>query len=74
MQTKGRLSIILSIGLILGVYEGRIALWKGNDPTPLQVFPYPISTYPEQDRTLLEAGIPIDSESRLHSLLEDYLS
>lgn len=74
MQSKSIFSIVLLTGLLLGVYDGRIALWKEGERIPLQVFPYSVSTYPEQDRILLESGIPIESKRRLHSLLEDYLS
>lgn len=74
MRSKGFLSILLSFGLLLGVHNGYIALWQGNDPEPARVFPYRASLLPERDQRLLEAGIHIESESRLHSLLEDYLS
>ena len=74
MKAKGILSAILSLSLLLGVHSGYIALWQDDDPEPVRVFPYRVSVLPERDQALLEAGIQIESESRLHSLLEDYLS
>ena len=74
MKAKGILSAILSLSLLLGVHNGNIALWQDDDPEPVRVFPYRVSVLPERDQALLEAGIQIESESRLHSLLEDYLS
>ena len=74
MKAKSILSAILSLSLLLGVHNGNIALWQDDDPEPVRVFPYRVSVLPERDQALLEAGIQIESESRLHSLLEDYLS
>lgn len=74
MKSPRMFSILMTFGLLLGIHNGYIALWYGDDPEPARVFPYKASLLPEQDRRLLEAGIPIESESRLHSLLEDYLS
>lgn len=66
-------SIVL-LGFLLGIHEGKIALWKGNDPEPLRVFPYSAELLPETDQKALEKGIKIDSMKQLYSLLEDYLS
>ena len=66
--------LLATFGLLLGIHEGRIALWRDGSADPIQVFPYPVSSYPLRDQQLLSAGIPINSTSRLHSLLEDYLS
>lgn len=74
MRSARLFSILMAFGLLLGIHNGYIALWQGEDPEPVRVFPYRASMLPEQDQRLLEAGIPIGNESRLHSLLEDYLS
>ena len=63
-----------AFGLLLGVHNGHIALWREGEIIPEQVFPYLASMLPDLDRQRLESGIPIESESRLHRLLEDYLS
>lgn len=67
-------SLLAAFGFLLGIHNGYIALWKDEDSEPVRVFPYRASLLPERDRNMLEAGIPIESENRLHSLLEDYLS
>ena len=74
MGRTGVLSILFVFGLLLGVHDGYIALWQGNDPAPAQVFPYRAAMLPEHDQALLKEGIPIGNTGRLHSLLEDYLS
>lgn len=59
---------------ILGSKNGYVALWKGEDPKPVKVFPYPISALPLQDQQALKNGIRLDSIDDLYALLEDYLS
>ena len=65
---------ITIISFLLGIHEGRIALWKDGDPEPVKVFPYSARLLPEKDRQLLEKGLVLDSESELSRALEDYLS
>lgn len=67
-------SWIAAVGLILGVHNGYIALWQNGEEIPEQVFPYRSAMLPQADRERLETGILIENESRLHNLLEDYLS
>lgn len=68
------LSFALVAGYLLGIHNGKIALWDGNDPEPVKVFPYSASMLPEEARKLLEAGIPIESMEQLRQLAETYLS
>ena len=35
---------------LLGVHDGKIALWQGDDPKPIKVFPYSASMLPEEAR------------------------
>ena len=59
---------------LLGIHDGKIALWEGNDPEPSKVFPYRASMLPKVAREQLEKGIPIDSMEELRALAEAYLS
>lgn len=68
------LPLLLSFGVVLGIYRGQLALWKGEDPQPYKLFPCPISALPNDQRQALEKGIRIDSEEQLDRLLEAYLS
>lgn len=78
MMKKKILSHLLSIALVavylLGIHDGKIALWEGDDPEPVQVFPYRASMLPAEARKLLEKGIPIESMEELRQLAEQYLS
>lgn len=74
MSKRTILANILLFGFILGIHEGRIALWKDNQKNPMKVFPYQASMLPEEDQKRLEQGIHVDSLNELYKLVEDYLS
>ena len=65
---------LLLFGFLIGVHEGRIALWKDGSPEPWRVFPYPVCVLPGKDRIALKNGIRVDSMEDLNRLLENYLS
>ena len=65
---------VLFLGFLLGIHQGRIALWKGNDPEPYKVFPYYASMLPKAERNALKKGIYLENEEQLRKLVEDYLS
>ncbi|MBE6934296.1 MAG: hypothetical protein E7462_04505 [Ruminococcaceae bacterium] len=74
MKKQAILCNILLLGFLLGVYEGKIALWKDNQVKPMKVFPYQVSMLPEADQRALQKGIKINKLSQLYKLIEDYLS
>ncbi len=74
MKLQRCLCQFLLLGLLLGVHNGYIAIFDDAKSEPLRVFPYQVSALPLQDQVLLNAGIPIESQSHLHRLLQDYLS
>lgn len=65
---------LLTLGLLLGIHEGYIAIWRDGEADPLQVFPYRAELLPEQEQRMLAEGIYIRDERHLHSLLDEYLS
>lgn len=68
------LSVLLLAVYLLGIHDGKIALWSGDDPEPVRVFPYSASMLPQEARAYLEKGIPINSMAELDRLIEAYLS
>jgi hypothetical protein len=64
----------LLLGFLLGVKNGRIALWKDGQATPMKVFPYPVAALPAQTQQQLATGIRVDSMEDLDRLLEILLS
>ena len=71
---SGLLCTALMAVYLLGVHEGKIALWSGDDPEPIQVFPYRVSMLPKKERQMLKEGIRIETLEELYELAEAYLS
>lgn len=74
MKKKNLVAQFLLIGFLLGIHNGRIALWKEPDPEPCRVFPYSAAVLPQEIREALRKGIRIESETDLDRLLENLLS
>lgn len=74
MSKRGVIANILLLGFLLGIYEGKVALWKDNQKKPIKVFPYQASLLPEADQERLRQGVHVNSISELYKLIEDYFS
>ena len=59
---------------VLGVFEGRLALFKGESPYPNTVYDFYVRNLPKEDQNRLSEGILVSSQSELESLLEDFMS
>lgn len=68
------LSLGLMLVYLLGVRGGYVALWQDEDPEPVAVFPYAVSSLPPEDQEALFRGIVIKNEEDLRYRLEDFLS
>lgn len=60
--------------MLLGVFEGKLALFIGESPYPNKVYDFFVRNLPEEDRKILSAGMEISSEAELRAILEDYMS
>ena len=74
MSKRAILTNILLLGFLLGIHEGKVAVWKDNQKKPAKVFPYAVSQLPEADQKRLEQGVHVDSLGELYALIQDYLS
>lgn len=74
MKKRSCIGSILLLSYLLGSYNGYIALWHEGGSHPAKVFPYQVASLPVPDQAALEKGIIVEEKSRLHSILEDYLS
>lgn len=74
MKNKKILCNILLLGFLLGIYEGKIAVWSDHKKEPLRVFPYSASMLPKKDQNRLQNGIHFNSLNELKEFIEDYLS
>ena len=68
------LTVVLSLGLILGSFRGYVALFVEGKEEPRQIFPYRTESLPPVDQLALEKGIPVLNEKALQHLLEDFTS
>lgn len=67
-------SWFLIFGFLLGIHQGKIALWEGDDPEPIAVFPYSAETLPQADQMRLRNGIRIETKDQLIQMIENYCS
>lgn len=74
MKTKRHLACIILTGILVGIHNGRIAIWVGEDPEPKTVLPYPAELLPDTDRSALEKGIHLKSRQELIRFIEDHCS
>ena len=65
---------VLLLGFLIGTYNGRIAVWKGDDPEPYRVYPCPVYLLPKAEREALRRGIRIDTMEDVSDFLENFLS
>lgn len=65
---------LLCLGFLLGVYEGKVALWIDGISKPYYISEYSVQLLPPADQQRLEQGIKVRSREELNRLLEDYLS
>ena len=77
-MNKKKISSLLSMALafvfLLGIHEGKVALWQEDDPEPVKIFPYRASMLPDEAQEQLRKGIRIESMEDLDRLIEIYLS
>lgn len=74
MNKQTLLSALLAFYVILGSWEGYVALFDKGKEEPRQIFPCPVSSLPIADQSALEKGIIVRNQRDLQQLLEDYLS
>ena len=59
---------------ILREWNGTLALFEGGNAEPSQVYEVTVAALPSEEQERLRAGIPIESETMLDDLLENYTS
>lgn len=62
------------LGFLLGIHNGRVAVWQDGKKDPIKVFPYSAKLLPAKDRELLEKGLHFDTKEEMIRRIEDYLS
>lgn len=58
----------------IGEWEGKLAVFLADSPSPDEVFDVYVSTLPPEEQQRISAGIEVADEVELARLLEDYTS
>lgn len=66
-------AMVLVLGFLLGVRDGRLTLWRDGTPQPEQVYDIRADSLPPADRLMLERGLRCESREELWQMLENYL-
>ena len=77
MNTQAKLRRILPallLGFLIGNFNGRLAIWKNDDPEPYRVYPCPVYLLPKEEREALQKGISINTMEDVEEFLENFLS
>lgn len=62
------------IGFTLKEYNGELAVFRGSSDTPYKRLGISTAVMTDYDRSQLKAGIFVQTENELNSLVEDYTS
>ena len=66
-------TLALAMGFLLGIREGRIALWREGSAHPLQIYDIRADTLPPADQLQLRRGIRLQTREELWQVLENYM-
>ncbi len=66
-------ALLLCAGYLLGIHEGYLAVWRGDDPEPVHRFCLRAEDLPPADQVALRRGIYVENDRALYALLDDYL-
>ena len=58
----------------IGVWEGKVAVFEGNDAYPMQIFEDTVDGLPAEQRQEVINGIAVYNPDDLYRILEDYTS
>ena len=64
---------VLCAGFLLGIREGKVALWRDGEGHPFQIYDIRADSLPVSDQLLLRQGIRLENREELWMILEDYL-
>ena len=67
------LLLIMTTGY-LGTFGGKLCIYKEPGVAPVQLLPYSVTVFTQNDQALLKKGIPYHNEAEFSRLMEDYLS
>lgn len=66
-------TLVLAMGFLLGIRDGRLALWQEGSGHPLQIYDIRADTLPPADQLQLRRGIRLQTRQELWQVLENYM-
>lgn len=72
-MNKHHAALLLALGFVLGIRDGRLTLWRDGQSRPEQIYDIRADTLPPADQVLLRRGIRAESREELWLILENYL-
>lgn len=70
---KKHAALVLLLGFLLGIHEGKLALWRDGTEKPEQVYDIRADSLPPADRLVLDRGMQLESREEVWQVLENYL-
>ncbi len=58
----------------LGLWEGKVGLFDGIRPEPVEVYEVTVAALPEEEQRRLQEGIVVENEETLAAWLDSYTS
>ena len=71
-EPAGMTTAAQAVYRVLGVWQGRLAVFRPEEETPERVYEVWVSSLPDAERERLRAGIAVSDRRELLALLEDY--
>ena len=66
-------TMVLAMGFLLGIRDGKLALWRDGTSHPEQIYDIRADSLPPADQLQLRRGIRVETRQELWVLLENYL-
>lgn len=65
-------ALVLAAGFLLGIHNGRIGVWKDQDPQVFRVIPCPVCLLSPQQQSALADGIHLDTMQDVEQLISTF--
>lgn len=73
-ETQVTSAVVTTVRYTLRDYNGKLALFIGDEDIPSEVYDVMTKSFGEEDREMLRRGIIVDTEEEMRGLVEDYTS
>lgn len=66
-------TLLPALTFLLGIHEGRLTLWRSDDPHPVQIYDIRADSLPPADQLMLRRGIRAETREELWVILENFM-